>query len=217
MTKIYTGADAHRRLSELDLDAAKLAIALQLAAGDARLCTRFDSPAQAAITFWSRSNRYIREEYVPSGWRYSNAEYVLRTFHPDMGFCVTAMSGAAGVGDPDSKFVRAKNPKGGVVRATVEHNEQLELALGLPPQERVPEAELAAAIRTWFLLYTWDETGISWELSCPVGFTGNYVAAWSERIITGKLDWDGEPLSFAPDESGDLASASIDFDVRFTG
>ena len=216
MTRIYTGEDAERRLSELGLERTKLEVALRLASGEARLCTRFDSPAQAAITFWSRCNRFVREEYVPRGWRYSNAQSVLRTFHPSMDFCFTAMSGSGGVGDPRSKKVRAKNPKGGVVRATVEHNRQLALVLDLP-NETVPEEEVEAGILTRTLLYDWDADGISWELSWPVGLQGNYVAEWRERIIPGKLAWDGEPLAFGPDESDDVARFDADFDVEFTG
>jgi len=98
----------------------------------------------------------------------------------------------------------------------VEHNRQLALALDLPG-EAVPEQEIEAGILTRTLLYDWDDSGISWELSWPVGLQGNYVAEWQERIIPGKLGWDGEPLTFAPDESDDVARFDADFDVEFTG
>lgn len=213
MTRIYEGGGAERRLKELDLSREKLTVALNLAAGEARLCTRFDSPAQAAVTFWSRSNRFIREEYVPLRWGWSNVDSVLRTYHPENTFCVTAMSGAMGVGDATSTTVRARNPKGDVVRAVVERNVQLELAIPITT-ERAETRKVDPGIPTWFLLYSWDKDGIAWELSRPTGLTGNYVTIWSERIIPVRIPWDGEPLGFPSDV--DPGSPDVDFEVRYT-
>ncbi|MFE2833686.1 hypothetical protein ACFXI6_21980 [Streptomyces mirabilis] len=167
----HIGVQAVERLRTLDLTPSDLYEPLKGAAAEARLSTQLDAPGMAGFTFWSRANRFFRERLQRQGWTYSNAQNILRTFHPSGLMAITAISGAGKVMDENASWsgeVRAKNPKGSAIRQLVQRN-----------FEQLPLFE----IPTWFLLYKSTESGLLFELSLPVDMHDDYVDTWRERII----------------------------------
>ncbi|MFC1409799.1 hypothetical protein ACEZCY_23970 [Streptacidiphilus sp. N1-12] len=178
------GLDAIERLRRLGLVVDDIHMPLSGASSEARVCTDLDSPGMAGYTFWSRSNRLLRERLLPQGWSYSNAQQILRTIHPSGEFAITAGSGSGLVGDESASWtgeVRTKNPKGPAVARLVQFNfEQLPL-FSIPGREESKQD--INAIPTWFLLYKSTREGLTFELSLPVEMHGKFVDTWRERII----------------------------------
>ncbi|MGY1456870.1 hypothetical protein [Streptomyces sp. SS8] len=163
--------------------------ALDWAAAQARMCTEFDAPAMAGITFWSRANRYLAQyltdaENQTPVWKWTPRDSILRVVHPSGSHAITAISGSGGVGDLDCQ-VRSKNPKGRVMAQLVEDNARYERSGQYIIQSR-DEARFGQELDSmplWFLLYERNENGfLAAELALPVKMEGKFVNEWSERI-----------------------------------
>ncbi|MCX4490006.1 hypothetical protein OG890_39665 [Streptomyces anulatus] len=216
-----TGSEAHQadaRLKQLGVSKELFEEALDWAGAEARMCTGFDAPAMAGITFWSRTNRYLAEyltdpEKQDPVWKYTARDSILRVVHPSGSHAITAVSGSGGVGDPDSS-VRSKNPKGRVMAQLVENNVRYERG-GQGVFSSRDEIEFGGELDSmplWFLLYEQNEAGeLSAELSLPVKMEGKYVNEWSERIPLFIHTDPGLDIALldAPDNGDDL-----DFDIR---
>lgn len=166
-----------RRLAELDVSTGLFTTVLSLALEDVRGCTDFDAPAARGFLFWSRSNRYLAEELVPTGWRHTSQDSILRVIHPDRTHAITAISADGGVADLEQP-VRSKNPKGPAMARMVEKNDRLAL---LSRDEVLYGVELNE-LPTWCLLCKREEGEIRAELSLPVKMNGKFVDEWLERI-----------------------------------
>ncbi|MFL4910888.1 hypothetical protein ACJ6WF_49325 [Streptomyces sp. MMS24-I2-30] len=197
--------------------------ALSQATSEARMCTELDAPAMPGITFWSRANRYLAEQLTDPKkqdpvWKYTRRDSILRVVHPAGSHAITAVSGAGGVGDPDSK-VRSKNPKGRVMAQLVEDNVKFERsgqAVIASRDEIVFGGELDS-MPLWFLLYGRTEDGrLVAELSLPVKMEGKYVNEWSERIplFTGEDPGFDLGLLDSPDEGDGSDGGDLDFEVK---
>ncbi|MFI7633904.1 hypothetical protein [Nonomuraea sp. NPDC049400] len=213
----HVGAQAISRLTQLGLSTEVIHQALETAAADARTCTALDAPGAPASLFWSRSNRYLREQLIPEDWKFSNRLTILRTIHPSGTFAITAMSASKGVGDPDAS-VRAKNPKGAAIAELVELNQQLGLFsledLGITISEETERN--VDDLPTWFILYRMDETGIAVEVSLPVKMHGKYVDTWAERIMVDTIPFGdgGAEFNINTDDNDDQGP---EFDVTYKG
>ncbi|MFD7404062.1 hypothetical protein ACFV7R_15605 [Streptomyces sp. NPDC059866] len=181
----HVGDDAVQRLHSLGLVPNDIYTPLGKASAEARLATELDSPGMAGYTFWSRCNRFFREQMQEkAGWGYSNSQQILRCLHPSEDFAITAVSASGPVGDENASWsgaIRTKNPKGPAVARLVQRNEE-QLALFSVPGLRA-EAPDVSELPTWFLLYKSTKEGLSFELSMPVQMHGKYVDTWRERII----------------------------------
>ncbi|MFF8234755.1 hypothetical protein [Streptomyces caelestis] len=218
-----SGDEAQRykvRLEQLGVTKKLFQNALDQATSDARMCTEFDAPAMHGITFWSRTNRYLAEQLTDPEeqspvWKYTTRDSILRVVHPTGSHAITAVSGAGGVGDPDSK-VRSKNPKGRVMAQLVEDNVKYERN-GQTVIGSRDEFEFGGELDSmplWFLLYGRTEDGrLVAELSLPVKMEGKYVNEWNERIplFTGEDPGFDLGLLDSPDD-GD--GGDLDFEVK---
>ncbi|MEU4541632.1 hypothetical protein AB0G15_43070 [Streptosporangium sp. NPDC023825] len=216
----YADWRSAKKAEDLGLTSEIILAALEMAAADARTCTGMDAPSAGGIMFWSRGNRYLREQLrdrlLPEVWGYSNRDSILRTIHPSGAFAVTVISGAGGVGDRKKK-VRAKNPKGSAVASLVKRNEQTTL-FDLDEDLAVEIEDVDVDdIPTWFILYRMDKNGeIHVELSLPVEMHGKFVDTWLVRIPIGRIappsDGGGE-IDLNPTNSDE----GPDFDVTYKG
>lgn len=209
------------RLAQLGVTKKLFQDALAQATSEARMCTEFDAPAMPGITFWSRANRYLAEQLTDPKkqnpvWKYTRRDSILRVVHPTGSHAITAVSGAGGVGDVDSK-VRSKNPKGRVMAQLVEDNIKFERSgqTIIASRDEVEFGGELGSMPLWFLLYGRTEDGrLVAEISLPVKMEGKYVNEWSERIplFTGEDPGFDLGLLDSPDEGGD--SGDLDFEVK---
>lgn len=217
---LHTGPEALDRLRALGFEPEDIYQPLGEAAAEARLCTDMDSPGMPGYVFWSRTNRFLRERKVREGWRYSNAQTILRCIHPSGDFAVTAMSGYGRVGDKAARYlgdVRTKNPKGAAIAQLVGNNELVLFPLPGRPDN---EADVNDIV-TWFLLYKSDSNGLSFELSLPREMHGKYVDTWRERIILPENPFIGPEFDIKKlDVVSDIvvdAGAEVDVPVGYKG
>ncbi|WP_330297654.1 hypothetical protein [Streptomyces sp. NBC_00503] len=202
------------RLAELGLSIERIEDVLQRAEAERNFCTPLDPVSLPGNIFWGRTIRFLREAYIPKGWRSASPNNVSLLISPTEGFAVTASSGSKGTGYagliPSTRY-----PKGSAVIRRVETNRQLML-----PGETV-EAELhdvGDGIPTWFLLYqhvnTPTGTRLYYELSLPnnAGSRGK-IDSWHERIIFPYLDFEG----FNPFPNDDDGEGGIDIPIERLG
>ncbi|WP_329033855.1 hypothetical protein OHT61_32170 (plasmid) [Streptomyces sp. NBC_00178] len=218
-----TGSEAHEvatRLKQLGVDKKLFEGVLDRAVAEAKMCTEFDAPAMAGITFWSRTNRFLAEHLTDPAnrdpiWKYTARDSILRVVHPSGSHAITAVSGSGGVADLDCS-VRSKNPKGRVMAQLVENNTKYERS-GQGVFSSRDEVEFGGELDSmplWFLLYERNAEGkLSAELSLPKKMEGKYVNEWSERIPLFIRTDPGLDIALldAPDDGDDL-----DFEVRKT-
>ncbi|MEU9920810.1 hypothetical protein AB0H51_05740 [Streptomyces griseoluteus] len=215
----HVGDDAVQRLHALGLVPEDIYTPLSRASAEARLSTELDSPGMAGYTFWSRCNRFFREQMMQEqrGWTYSNSQQILRCIHPSGRFAVTAVSASGAVGNEKASWsgdIRTKNPKGPAVARLVQRNgEQLPL-FDIPGQRiEIPDV---TEVPTWFLLYKSDKEGLSFELSMPVNMHGKYVDTWRERIILPDNPFRGPEFDIKRlDET--VEDVAVDVPVEFKG
>ena len=76
-----------------------------------RACARaLDPPIMEGLTRWGRTNRFLREELIPAGWRFDNPRNLPRTIHPSGEFAIVATTGdeLTGLADllPATKYAK---------------------------------------------------------------------------------------------------------------
>ena len=81
------------RLAELGLSVEIVERVVRRADAEASICTALDPPIMEGLTRWGRTNRFLREELVPAGWRYDNPRLLPRTIHPSGEFAIVATTG----------------------------------------------------------------------------------------------------------------------------
>ncbi|WP_432082000.1 hypothetical protein [Streptomyces sp. WAC 04229] len=215
----HFGDDAVQRLYTLGLVPDDIYTPLSRASAEARLSTELDSPGMAGYTFWSRCNRFFREQMMQEqrGWTYSNSQQILRCIHPTGRFAVTAVSASGEVGNEKASWsgdIRTKNPKGPAVARLVQRNGE-QLPLFDIPGQRVEIPDISE-VPTWFLLYKSDREGLSFELSMPVNMHGKYVDTWRERIILPDNPFRGPEFDIKRlDET--VEDVAVDVPVEFKG
>lgn len=191
----HEGEAADARLAELGLTRQDIENALFSASADALLCTDLDAPGAKGFVFWTRANRYLREEVRPRGWSWTNRDNVLRAIHPDGSFAVTALSGTGDVGVAHGHGVKTKNAKGAAIAQLVRYNWSVlggpRNATPFPLLDDMGQGPEPGLIPTWVLLYRWTVEGIVSELSLPTDMAGKTVNCWKEHIVFGPISPSG--------------------------
>jgi hypothetical protein len=175
--------EAIGRLSELGLTVEAVERVVRRADAEASMCTSLDPPIMEGLTRWGRTNRYLREEMVPSGWRYDNPRNLPRTIHPSGEFAIVATTGDDLTG-LEELLPRTKYPKGYATMQAVETNGQLTLDFGdFDLGQSSGNADDVRDMLTWLLLFHVDEDGLRVELSLPDAIVDGRITSWAERII----------------------------------
>ncbi len=193
------GAAAASRLADLGLSIGLLERVVRRADAEAAFCTPLDPPIMEGLTRWARTNRFLREELIPLGWRFDNPRNLPRTIHPGGQFAIVAMTGddVTGLAGllPGPRYA-----KGYATARAVQVNEQLTLDFGdfaLPPADQ---------LLTWLLLFRTDDDGFHAELSLPDRIDDGRITRWAERIILPVFPRDEIVLDGGlapPDSAGD--------------
>jgi len=193
------------RLAELGLTTGLVERVVRRADAEAAFCTLLGPPIMEGLTRWARTNRFLREELVPVGWRFDHPRNLPRTIHPGGQFAIVAttgddVTGLAGL------LPAPKYAKGDATVRAVAANEQLTLDFGdfgdfgsgaLAPRD---------LLLTWLLLFRTGDDGFHAELSLPDRIEDGRITRWAERIILpvfprGEIRLPGELAS--PDTAGD--------------
>jgi hypothetical protein len=202
------------RLAELGLSVEIVERVVRRADAEASICTALDPPIMEGLTRWGRTNRFLREELVPSGWSYDNPRLLPRTIHPSGEFAIVATTGDELTGLVDLRPT-TKYPKGFATIQAVEINEQLALDFGdldLGPDDG--QAADEGDLRTWFLLFHVDDDGFCVELSLPDAIVDGRITSWAERIILPVFPRDDDRLAALTTPGGDGQDGEIVVEVN---
>lgn len=198
---VLVEGEAVDRLAELGLTVELIERVVCRADAEASMCTPLDPPIMEGLTRWGRTNRFLREELIPVGWRFDNPRNLPRTIHPNGEFSIVAATGddLTGLVDqlPATKYV-----KGGATVQAVEINEQLTLDFGdLGPG--LDDGDGSGDMLTWFMLFHIDEEGFRVELSLPDAIVDGRITSWAERIILPVFPRDDDRLTGLVAPGGD--------------
>ncbi|MEU5051935.1 hypothetical protein [Streptomyces sp. NPDC021096] len=202
------------RLAELGLATEEIENVQRRAEAERSFCTPLDPVSLPGNIFWGRTIRFMRETYIPKGWRSASPVNVPLVISPTETFAITASSGSRETGfaalTPSTRY-----SKGPAVTRRVETNRQLMF----PDYEVEAEAQdVGDGIPTWFLLYqhvnTDTGTRLYSELSLPdhMGSRGK-IDSWQERIILPWLDFEGV-IPFPDEDDGE---GGIDIPIERLG
>ncbi|GGR13468.1 hypothetical protein [Streptomyces roseolus] len=202
------------RLTDLGLSAETIENVLRRAEAERNFCTPLDPVSLPGNIFWGRTIRFLREAYIPDGWRSVSPQNVSLLLSPEEDFAITASSGNKATGyaalTPATRY-----SKGTAVIRRVETNRQLMF----PGYEAESEPQgVGEGIPTWFLLYqhvnTLTGTRLYYELSLPTnpGSRGK-IDSWHERIIFPYIDFEG----FNPFPNDDDGEGGIDIPIERLG
>jgi hypothetical protein len=187
--------EAVDRLAELGLTAELIERVVRRADAEASMCTPLDPPIMEGLTRWGRTNRFLREELIPVGWRFDNPRNLPRTVHPSGEFAIVAATGDELTGLAD-QLPATKYGKGDATVQAVEINEQLILDFGeFDPGLDDSEADGSGDMLTWFMLFHVDEDGFRVELSLPDAIVDGRITSWAERIILPVFPRDDDRLT----------------------
>lgn len=181
--QVHVEGKAVDRLAKLGLSVEIIERVVRRADAEASTCTQLDPPIMEGLTRWARTNRFLREELVPVGWRYDNPRNLPRTIHPSEEFAIVATTGDELTGLADL-LPATKYQKGFATAHAVEINEQLTLDfgdfdLGVADGEAHNDGDLL----TWLMLFHVDDEGFRVELSLPDAIVDGRITSWAERII----------------------------------
>lgn len=203
------------RLSELGLSLDDLHDVLDRAEAERRTCTGFDPPGLPGSVFWGRVVRYMRETYVPKGWKARNVDQLPLLINPDRSLAVTASSGDWATGISALYSPRSRYPKGAATGRRVEANGQSTIP-GLPP-DLTEDGDEDDLLITWVLLYFHEkgdeQTKLRCEFSLPLEIgAGGKIDAWSERIILPPLEFPEDVIGL--DGLDDEGPGAIDVPIE---
>jgi hypothetical protein len=181
--RVLAEGEAVDRLAELGLTVELIERVVCRADAEASICTALDPPIMEGLTRWGRTNRFLREELLPVGWRFDNPRNLPRTIHPRGEFAIVAATGDELTGLAD-QLPATKYGKGDATVQAIEINDQLMLDFGdFDPGQDDSEADGSGDMLTWFLLFHVDDEGFRVELSLPDAIVDGRITSWAERII----------------------------------
>jgi hypothetical protein len=212
--RVWQGADALQRLSELDIDAEAITTAIRAGELSARQADEFSPVTAAGTQQWNGTVQELRRNLAIDGWLVRNPNNSPRIVRPDGQLSIGVVSGNYNTGVP-FKQPRNAHPLGPTVDAAVARNRFGEVAgqLALDSIEDAAIADAASTPRldpnTWILLYVNDPiTGVRAELSHPDSTGDRFISHWRERIII--------PMENTMDETLPIETPveDVHFDIR---
>jgi hypothetical protein len=199
--RVRAEGEAVDRLAELGLTVELIERVVRRADAEASICTALDPPIMEGLTRWGRTNRFLREELLPVGWRFDNPRNLPRTIHPGGEFAIVAATGDELTGLAD-QLPATKYGKGDATVQAIEINDQLMLDFGdLGPG--LDDGDGSGDMLTWFLLFHVDDEGFRVELSLPDAIVDGRITSWAERIILPVLPREDDRLTSLVVPGGD--------------
>jgi hypothetical protein len=197
---IFEPYEVDLRLHQLGVTRTPLEEAVRQGSLQRRLCTADDFYGAPGYLAWARALRVTRQELRKQhGWHKGDFLRIPVAYNEDESVAVAVSSGDDRVGLPgDDPSTKEKGP------STV-------AAVGESSQPELQFASDEIGVDLWYLLtYESNEGELRAELSSP-RFTDeeDKISGWYERVIFGRIDFDGEPQVMASD-------ATTDFSINVT-
>lgn len=198
---VHAPADVTARLAELGLKEELLLEALR----QANLYRVRTTPHHPRLyryqVMTAETIAALRDLLVPEGWvKLDEGQYEL-TLNPSGTMAIAVASGDENVALVE-RTPSNKSPKGRHTIAAVESNRQADMFADLLPA-KVKTADVPRD--TWVLLHNVAKDGIYAELSRPTEISDDgIIDMWSERILLGKIELDGDPVQVAAPDQPDI-------------
>ncbi|MFZ6772354.1 hypothetical protein ACO0LB_06505 [Undibacterium sp. SXout7W] len=194
---VHSPVEVSTRLAELGLKEELLLEALRQANLYCVRTTNHHPRLYRYIVMTAETIAALRDLLVPEGWQKLDEGHYELTLNPGGTVAIAVASGDDNVAHAE-RTPSNKSPKGRHTIAAVESNRQADMFADLLP---VKEVGAEGARDTWVLLHRVTKDGIHSELSRPTEISDGMFALWSERILLGKIDLDGDPVQItAPDQ-----------------
>ncbi|PAJ85834.1 hypothetical protein [Burkholderia ubonensis] len=197
----HESADVDARLASLELDQQVLIDAvLQALLYKARLTSHHPNLYRHSV-LTNETVAALRDFLIPRGWgKLDEGNYEL-VVNPEINVAIAVASGddATGIKDRTPSNKSEKGPR--TVKA-VDDNRTADLF----PETLPPAEDEQRALDTWILLHRHTGDAMRLELSRPNGYdsTQRFVISWSERIVLGSIELDGEPTVLPIPQSPDV-------------
>ncbi|MCZ2903244.1 hypothetical protein [Burkholderia thailandensis] len=197
----HESADVDARLALLALDRQVLIDAvLQALLYKARLTSHHPNLYRHSV-LTNETVAALRDFLVPRGWgKQDEGNYEL-VVNPEVNIAIAVASGddATGIKDRTPSNKSEKGPR--TVKA-VDDNRTADLF----PETLLPIEDHQHALDTWILLHHHAGDAMHLELSRPNGYesTQRFVTSWSERIVLGSIELDGDPTVLPIPQSPDV-------------
>lgn len=195
---VHDHADVLTRLAELGLKEELLLEALRQANLYRVRTTNHHPRLYRYQVMTAETIAALRDLMVPEGWqKLDEGQYEL-TVNPSGTMAIAVASGDDNVAQIE-RTPSNKSPKGRHTIAAIESNRQADMFPDLLP---VKKKDFEVVRDTWVLLHRVTKDGIHSELSRPTEISDDgMIAWWSERILLGKIELDGDPVQItAPDQ-----------------
>ncbi|MYM96480.1 hypothetical protein [Duganella vulcania] len=198
---VHDPADVSTRLAELGLKEELLLEALRQANLYRVRTTNHHPRLYRYQVMTAETIAALRDLLVPEGWqKLDEGQYEL-TRNPSGTMAIAVASGDDNVAQVE-RTPSNKSPKGRHTIAAVESNRQADMFADLLP---VKEVDTETPRDTWVLLHRVTKSGIHSELSRPTEISDDgMIALWSERILLGKIELDGDPVQINPPDQPDI-------------
>ncbi|KVR14081.1 hypothetical protein WK11_29060 [Burkholderia ubonensis] len=197
----HESADVDARLALLELDRQVLIDAvLQALLYKARLTSHHPNLYRHSV-LTNETVAALRDFLVPRGWgKQDEGNYEL-VVNPEANVAIAVASGDDATGLKD-RTPSNKSEKGPRTVKAVDDNRTADLF----PETLPSLEEEQRALDTWILLHHHAGDAMRLELSRPNGYdsTQRFVTSWSERIVIGSIELDGEPTVLPIPQSPDV-------------
>ncbi|RQZ49989.1 hypothetical protein [Burkholderia sp. Bp9099] len=194
-------ADVDTRLAQLQLDRQVLIDAvLQAILYRARLTAHHPRLYRHSV-LTNETVAALRDFLIPRGWEKQDEGNYELVVNPALAVAIAVASGddATGIKDRTPSNKSEKGPR--TVKA-VDDNRTADLF----PETLPPVEDEQRALDTWILLHHFKSDELHLELSRPNGYdsTQRFVTSWSERIVLGAIELDGNPAVLPIPQSPDV-------------
>ncbi|CAE6969238.1 hypothetical protein R69608_07188 [Paraburkholderia nemoris] len=194
-------ADVEARLAELQLDRQVLIDAvLQAILYRARLTAHHPRLYRHSV-LTNETVAALRDFLIPRGWEKQDEGNYELVVNPALNVAIAVASGDDATGLKD-RTPSNKSEKGPRTVKAVDDNRTADLfPETLPPvadEQRIPDTRI--------LLHHFNGDELRLELSRPNGYdsTQRFVTSWSERIVLGAIELDGDPTVLPIPQSPDV-------------
>lgn len=194
-------ADVDTRLAQLQLDRQVLIDAvLQAILYRARLTAHHPRLYRHSV-LTNETVAALRDFLIPRGWEKQDEGNYELVVNPALAVAIAVASGddATGIKDRTPSNKSEKGPR--TVKA-VDDNRTADLF----PETLPPVEDEQRTLDTWILLHHFKSDELRLELSRPNGYdsTQRFVTSWSERIVLGAIELDGNPTVLPIPQSPDV-------------
>lgn len=204
MTVVVPQLESPSHLASLGVSSEQLARVLGGCLAAYRSCTAFDAPTRRLTEVYFEAVRLLREELVPAGWEWDNADQQPRVFHRGRGVAIVFASGDANTGKP-FPHAKTRRAKGEATQLKIATNQQLALDF-----TGTDDAHTTQDLITYVLLVAVVGEDLVAELSIPAAMDASgHVDTWTTRVLLEPMKTTSVPVSSPEQHSGPVFDVAV--------